>query len=507
MPNNKILTVDELADILGETRAQGKRIAHCHGVYDLLHIGHINHLQAARRFGDVLVVTVTPDKYVNKGPHRPAFGQQLRAKALAALDCVDYVAVNEWPSAVETIDLLHPDFYVKGKDPAPGKRDHSDAIVREEQAIQAVGGQLMLTDEETFSSSSLINRHMDVLGPEVKTFLSDFTKRHTPEQIIGILQSIRKLKVLAIGETILDEYHFCSVMGKANKDPILAARYNHKQCYAGGILAITNHLGNFCDDVTVLTFLGERDSQEDFIRLALHEATNKKFLYKSDSPTIVKRRFLEEYLSRKLFEVYVMDDKPLTKADEDELCATLETTLGHYDLVVVADYGHGMFTERVISLICEKSKYLAVNVQVNAGNRGFNFITKYPRADFVSIDEPEARLETRSHNAQLQSVVEAIGLKMDCPRFMVTRGAKGCLCFDKEEGFEEFPAFATKVIDRIGVGDALLAICAPCLAVGASMNQVGFIANIVGAQACAIMGNQHSVDPVSMFRHITSLMK
>ncbi len=227
MPNNKILTVDELAGILGEARAQGKKIAHCHGVYDLLHIGHINHLQAARRFGDVLVVTVTPDKYVNKGPHRPAFGQQLRAKALAALDCVDYVAVNEWPTAVETIDLLHPDFYVKGRVSGTGKRDHSDAIVREEQAVQAVGGQLMLTDEETFSSSSLINRYMDVLGPEVKTFLSDFTKRHTPEQIIGILQSIRKLKVLAIGETILDEYHFCSVMGKANEDPILAARYNH----------------------------------------------------------------------------------------------------------------------------------------------------------------------------------------------------------------------------------------------------------------------------------------
>ena len=306
MPNNKILTVDELAGILGKVRAQGKKIAHCHGVYDLLHIGHINHLQAARRFGDVLVVTVTPDKYVNKGPHRPAFPERLRAKALAALDCVDYVAVNEWPSAVETIDRLHPDFYVKGKDPAPGKRDHSDAIEREEQAIQAVGGQLMLTDEETFSASSLINRHMDVLGPKVKTFLSDFTKRYTPEQIVGTLQSIRKLKVLTIGESILDEYHFCSVMGKANKDPILAARYNHEECYAGGILAITSHLGSFCDDVTVLTFLGERDSQEDFIRSALPAKINKQFLYKTDSPTIVKRRFIEEYLSRKLFEIYVM---------------------------------------------------------------------------------------------------------------------------------------------------------------------------------------------------------
>ena len=96
----KIKELDELAALLNEVRASGRRIVHCHGVFDLLHIGHIRHFEAAKQHGDVLVVTLTPDKYVNKGPHRPAFPQDLRAEMIASLGCVDYVAINTWPMGV-----------------------------------------------------------------------------------------------------------------------------------------------------------------------------------------------------------------------------------------------------------------------------------------------------------------------------------------------------------------------------------------------------------------------
>src|SRR5215475_9136338 len=114
MTGNKIKRVDELATTIASFRKEGKKVVHCHGVFDLLHIGHIKHLEAARQYGDRLVVTITPDRFVNKGPHRPAFPERLRAEALASLVCVDFVAINEWPTAVETIQRLRPDFYVKG---------------------------------------------------------------------------------------------------------------------------------------------------------------------------------------------------------------------------------------------------------------------------------------------------------------------------------------------------------------------------------------------------------
>src|SRR6266568_8508379 len=127
------------------------------------------------------------------------------------------------PTAVETIRALRPDLYVKGIVRETGKRDHTDAIRHEEDAVRSVGGELVLTDEETFSASTLINRFMDVFTPETRTFLEQFRARHTPEDIVGYLQAIRKLKVLVVGETIVDEYQFCSVMGKSGKEPVLAA--------------------------------------------------------------------------------------------------------------------------------------------------------------------------------------------------------------------------------------------------------------------------------------------
>ena len=112
--SSKIKTIDELSRICEGLRKKGKKIAHCHGVFDLLHPGHIKHFEAAKGKGDVLVVTLTKDEFVNKGPGRPIFNQHLRAETLAAIQCVDFVAINEWPTAVEPIRKLRPHFYGNG---------------------------------------------------------------------------------------------------------------------------------------------------------------------------------------------------------------------------------------------------------------------------------------------------------------------------------------------------------------------------------------------------------
>ena len=503
----KIKKVEDLARELATFRAGGKKVVHCHGVFDLLHIGHIKHLEAARKLGDALVVTLTPDRFVNKGPHRPAFPERLRAEALASLACVDFVAINEWPTAVETIQKLRPDFYVKGVVREAGKRDHTDAIDREEQAVKAGGGQLVLTDEETFSASTLINRFMDVFTPETKSFLEQFRAAHSPEEIIGCLQAIRKLKVLVIGETIIDEYQFCSVMGKSGKEPVLAALHNRTEQYVGGVLAIANHASNFCDHVGLLSSLGELNSCEEFIAAKLNRNVTAQFVRVPGAPTIVKRRFLEEYLSAKLFEVYDMRSDAMTAETEENFCRALERLVPEYDVVIVADYGHGLMSERAVQAVCERSKFLAVNSQVNAGNRGFNTISKYPRADYVSIGEPEVRLDARKISGDLRPVAEAVARRIATKNFLVTRGSAGCLIHDREQGFFTVPAFAIRVVDRVGAGDAVLGITSPCAAMGVSPQVLGFIANVVGAEACTIMGHRSFIEPTSLFRHITSLMK
>ena len=168
MAARKILALEDVARRLELPRRVGQKIVHCHGCFDLMHIGHIRHLQAARAMGDLLVVTVTADAHVNKGAGRPAFVEDLRAESLAALECVDFVAINPWPTAVDAIRLLRPDYYVKGQageDPA----DRSERLWQEIATVGAVGGQVRFTHEAVFSSTALLNAHFRVRPSRAST--------------------------------------------------------------------------------------------------------------------------------------------------------------------------------------------------------------------------------------------------------------------------------------------------------------------------------------------------
>lgn len=503
---HKVRPLDDLAAELAQHRAAGRRIVHCHGVFDLLHIGHIRHFQQARNFGDILVVTCTPDRFVNKGVGRPAFTQDLRAEFLASLDCVDYVAINRWPTAVETIKCLKPHVFVKGSEFRTGK-DTTGQVLLEADAIKQVGGEIAYTEDIVFSSSGLINQYLSNFPNEVREYLSEFSGRHSADEVTQYLKTAESLRVLVIGETIIDTYDYCEAMGKSGKEPVLATRYVSTEKSAGGVLACANHVAGFCKNVDVLTFLGDRDSDEEFIRSKLKANVTPNFFYKSNSPTIVKQRFVEKYLSQKLFEVYHMNDDPLTAQEDADLCETLERTLPTYDVVIVTDYGHGMFSKRAIELLCEKSKFLVVNTQSNAGNNGLNAISKYPRADYVCLANREYALETRDRRMTPEEMILHVSTKLQCSRLMLTQGKYGSIAFSPQDGFKHVPALATQVVDRVGAGDAVLCLTALCVSLGAPAEMTAFLGNVVGAQAVAILGNARSIERIPLFRHIECLLK
>jgi cytidyltransferase-like protein len=506
-PAGKIKSLEEAAGELARLRQAGRKAVHCHGVFDLLHIGHLRHLTAARKYGDLLVVTVTPDRYVNKGPGRPAFPEALRAEALAMLECVDIVAINQWPGAVETIQLLKPDFFVKGSEYREADKDVTGGITREQAAIEAAGGRLVFTDDITFSSSSLINRHFSSQPKEISDYLASFAARHPAGEVNGYLRGARGLNVLLVGETILDEYVYCETMGKSGKEPILAARLLRTERFAGGSLVAANHLASFCDHVHLLTFLGASNGHEDFIRSSLSPKIQATFVRLPDEPAIVKRRFVENYPFQKMFEVYEITDKESHEAGSRELCGRLEELLPRHDLALALDFGHGMLDARAVKVLAERARLLAVNTQVNAHNRGFNTISKYPRADYICISEDEIRHDCRSRRQDLRQITQQTAGRLSCGRATITRGREGCLCYDRERGFSESPALTSHTVDRVGAGDAVFAVTSLCVAQNAPMEVVGFAANVVGARAVGMAASQRTMDPVPLMKHIETLLK
>lgn len=506
--NSKIKMLGELAGILEKFRQDGKRIVHCHGVFDLLHPGHIRHFEMAKKEGDILVVTVTKDEYVNKGPGRPVFNHNLRAESIAAIECVDYVAVNEWPTAVETIRRLKPHLYVKGSDYVKRETDVTAKIYEEEEAVKSVGGMLHFTDDITFSSSSLINTYMSPYPEEAKAFLTDFKKRYTSDDIINILKAVEGVKALVIGDVIIDEYHYCMGMGKSQKDNIVAAKFLNSEIFAGGILATANHLAGFCKDVTLACSVGGANDCSDFVVSHLKPNIKRNFYHLPAAHTVIKRRFVDPAFMMKLFEVcYLEDADHMPRATENVICGWLDSNLKRFDMVLVGDFGHGFITPRIVNRLCRESNFLAVNVQTNSANIGFNLVTKFPRADYVCIDEPEIRFACHDRFANVEKLIGKVAKRLDCDKIAVTRGHKGSLVYSSKEGYTEIPVFSKEVLDRIGAGDAYLSITAPCAFKDNKMEVVGFIGNAVGAMKVLIVGNRSSVEPVPLIKYITTLLK
>lgn len=504
---NKIKTPDALARTIATLKKKDKKVVLCHGVFDIVHVGHIRHFSLAKKEGDILIVSTTKDRYVKRGPGRPVFNERLRIEMLASLDIVDYVSVVDSPTAIDFIKMIKPDVYAKGVEYKAKDKDVTGKIYDEEEAIKFVGGRLAFTDDVTFSSSSIINGHLDVFPPRTVKYLRAITKRYSIDSIVSSINNLKKLKTLVIGDAIIDEYHYCLPMGKSSKAELVVNRYDSEEIFAGGAMATANNVASVCDHVDLLTVLGEKETFQDFIQSKLSPNINSIFFYRKKLGTTVKRRYVSKWSNQKLFEICFIKDDDIETREETRVLKHLETIIGQYDAVIVSDFGHGLMTKKIVELITAKAKYLAVNAQTNGANAGFNLVTKYPRANCVCIDEMELRFAAHDKFGDIRELSKNILQKVGCEHIIATRGPYGSICYSKDHGYHETPAFSSNVVDAIGAGDAFFAFVAPCFAAGMSQDLVSFIGNAAGSLAVQIVCNREPVHSVDLIKFITRLLK
>jgi len=507
LAREKVCTVADLAKQSARLRADGKKLVLCHGVFDLLHLGHVKHLQQARRHGDVLAVTITGDRFVNKGPGRPIFTELQRAEMLAALDCVDWVAVNHGPDAIELLNVVKPACYAKGPDYADAASDVTGKIAVEQHAVEAGGGRIVITDDITFSSSSLINKHLDLYEPALRDLLAVMRNDDAKDRIHQLIERASKLRVLVVGDAIIDEYHYVSQLGKAPKEHIVTTQFESSEMFAGGAIAAANHVASICDQVDVLTVLGTENGYEDFIRAHLQSNVRLMPHWRSDGPTIKKSRFVTSSTLRKLYEVYYYRDAPLAANMQQSLDKSIADIAGNYDLVLVTDFGHGMIAPSTIDVLTKTARFLAVNAQSNSANTGYNLITKYPRADYICIDEPEARLAAGHKHAEIGDIISHyLPGRIRCGRFIVTHGRNGCYIWQEGDALRHLPALTQSVVDTVGAGDAFLSITSPLAAVGGQLSDIGFVGNIAGALKVGIVGNRRWIEKPALIKAVTAVL-
>lgn len=489
-------------------KKEGKSIALCHGVFDLVHPGHIIHLQQAKQMADILVVSITAAEFVRKGPGRPYFNDEMRLKVLEALECIDYVMLSDGYTVDDIVENVRPDLYIKGEEYAQENEDITGKITAERELVEQYGGKVVYTTGQVFSSTKLINTALSGLSDEIIKYMEDLIEKYSMSDIRKYAKAAAHLKVLVIGDVIIDRYTYCNVQGLMSKDTGYASRLEYSEEYLGGAAAVARHLSGFTENVTLMSIIGN----ENAIRLKLlDELTDKMRLsleYSKVFPTIVKHRYLtrnakrEEY--RKIFSINNIPDR-MQYEDEvkSEFYKELTVKINEFDAVFLCDFGHGLIDDKIRNLVQEKAEYLVLNCQTNSANYGLNIITKYERADVFTLDQKELRLAYPSYIEN-----EYAALKKLCShlkgRGWLTRGAEGAYGAD-EEKFYECPAFTLNVKDTVGAGDAFYSVAGLYAAAGAPTELVTFMGNIAGALGANIVGNKESVEKADVLKYAATL--
>lgn len=513
MHRQKIIARNQFSTVREELQKAGKKIVLCHGVFDLLHPGHIAHLEEAKAMGDVLVVSITSAPYVNRGPGRPYFSDELRLKSLAALACTDYVIAIEAATATEAIECVQPDYYVKGKEYAVSEDDVTGNIDKEAEQVRAYGGDIRFTDGIVFSSTKLLNQNFSVFPPGVKEFAQDFASRVSFDNVRKTVDQMKKMKVLVVGDIIIDEYVFCTVQGLTSKDRTFSARYQREERYLGGSLAVAKHLAGFSDNVGVCAIVGEDPAIHSQILNDLSPLMRLDLQFNNDFRTTVKRRFVERRGIRneydKLFSMnYLPDDvDDIRDVDRKSFHDRLEKEASQYDLVVVTDFGHGLLDSVAMDILQTKASMLALNCQTNSSNFGTNLITKYHHADCFALDIRELRLALSNSKESEVTLLKELMRHLQAQVGWVTLGSLGSIALDKELAEVKTPALTLSVQDTVGAGDAFFALASLGIGVGATVEECSFLGNLAGALAANILGNSSSVQKSDLLKFASTLLK
>ena len=353
----------------------------------------------------------------------------------------------------------------------------------------------------------MLNKTFYVFSKDQNLFVNQIKKKYSFSNIIKIISQLKELNVLLIGETIIDNYVFCDALGKSGKESVLVLRELRSEKYLGGVLAIGQNLVDFVKSVTIISFFGNESLNKKFIKKHIDKRIKIKFLNKKNSPTIIKKRFIDDVDKKKILGVYTINDDNLSLEEEKKFIKTFDNIKKNKQITIVSDYGHGMITDKIADYITKKSKKISINAQVNAANTSFHNIRKFKNFDTLVINATELRHEMRERGGNLLTLAKKLIKDLNVKNIVVTKGINGVVRLSDNMVYE-CPAFTDQVVDKIGAGDALFGIYSLFI----NNKQIGkdlplFISSLAAAQNIKEMGNRKPVNKINLLKSIEYMFK
>ncbi len=477
-----------------------------HGVFDIMHIGHIEYFKSARKLCDKLIVSVTTDKFVNKGDRRPAFTIQDRIKVLESIKYIDQVIVSKDSTAVNQILKIRPDFYIKGKDYKDLIKNPDTNLKKEIDAIEKIGGKFVITNTKLKSSSRILNEQFNFLDKKVINFLKKINIENFQKKLKSVLFTKNNLTNLVIGEPILDKHTYVSVNGRSQKTNAISTSIVNSKEYGGGIILPVNFLNQFYENVDTIFFNNRLNSK--IIKKYVNKKTYIHNINNKNTKIIIKERFIDNYVKNKLFQINHNETFILDDIASKEYLKKIKKKITKFNNIIIFDYGYGYFSEKLIKFLSKYKKKLLINCQTNSSNFGYNLISKYSGGKILCIDETEFRLSLRNKTEDVKKLL-LLNKKIikNYEIFIVTMGSFGCYVCSKNK-IEYIPTIIINTKDTTGCGDIFFASFIYFHSTKKfSLKECAFLSHIASGIHAKSEGNESQITKDSFFKIAQTIIK
>ena len=491
----KINELTELKKKLDKER-KGKRVFLCHGVYDVLHSGHIIQFKKIKNSSnDILIVSVTADEFVNKGPNRPVFNLKERMNNLSELKIVDYVLPSYSENSEAIILNLKPNFYVKGKDHNNKIKLNAPNMIKEKAAINKVNGKILFTNTLKLSSTKILNKKYDYLNNNQKKFISKKINLSS-NRIDEIFKEISQLKIFIAGEIIIDEYIFGNSKGKSSKDPIIVLNEKYTEQYLGGTAAVVNNLKDFSKNIFFASMIAKNENKFENLLKGLGKSIKFIKLYEKKFETITKKRIIDDISKQRMLGLYKVTDTSLSGKNQKFLLNYIKKIKPKksFDLSIFIDYGHGFFDDKFLDEMLKICPNTFVNSQINSMSTKSTTLKKIQNSNTVIINENELRVYLSNSSESLDKLSKYFFHEVKSNQLVVTSGSNGATLYYRNNNKKiNCPAFGDKIEDKTGSGDTFLLFFSLMKSVNCSDEEALFFASIAAAESLRFIGNSKKI--------------
>ena len=453
----------------------------CHGVFDVVHPGHIRHLAFAKSKAEILVASLTSDKFVTKGRYRPHIPESLRAYSLSAFDMVDFVVIDDNPKPLETIKYLKPDFFAKGF-------EYSDDLpkeTREEiEIIDEYGGSILFSPGDiVYSSSKLLTEHLPRINNEKLFHLLDQDQSDL-DKMISHIENFKNFKVHVIGDTIVDTYTRTQLIGGNTKTPTFSVLYGSHEDYVGGAGIVAKHLVSAGAQVTFTSVVGD-DELGKFVKKDMkNHNLNLNLIIDKNRPTTNKNAIIAD--DYRLLKIDKLDNSPYDTKIYDEIKDKINSI--ECDAIIFSDFRHGMFTKSSISTLSSKLPENIFKVADSQVASRWGNITEFKGFDLITPNEREARFSLADQDSNIAKLAFDLKEATNCSNVIMKLGKRGAF-FVCDNTYNSVDSFTTEIKDAVGAGDALLAYSTLMMLSSKSLIQSTILGSIAAALECEFDGN------------------